>query len=100
MIKPIAAALNRLQAPAQTPQAIHAEAKKFEAMAIAQFLKPMFQTMGHAEAPFGAGKQFQAFQPIFLQAVASDMEARGGLGLATAIEASLTESAQPTHPKP
>lgn len=100
MIKPVSASLNRLQTPPQTPQAIRAEAKKFESMAIAQFLKPMFQTIGHAEAPFGAGKQFQAFQPIFLQAVASDMEARGGLCLAPAIETSLTESAHPTLPKP
>jgi len=100
MIRPVAAPTNRLRAPAQTPQAIRAEAHKFEAMAIAQFLKPMFRTMGHAEAPFGAGKQFKAFQPIFLHAIASDMEARGGLGLAPAIEASLTESAHPTPAKP
>jgi hypothetical protein len=66
MIKPVSASLNRLQAPPQTPQAIRAEAKKFESMAIAQFLKPMFETIGHAEAPFGGGvSNSKRFSPFF-----------------------------------
>lgn len=75
-----------IRAPANlTAQA----AQKFEAMAIAQFLKPMFASMGKADAPFGAGSTGRTFQPFLIQAIAKSMEARGGLGLAPMIRAAM-----------
>lgn len=61
-------------------------AEKFEAMAIAQFLKPMFHDMGKADAPFGGGTTERQFQPFLIDAIAKSMEARGGLGLKPMIE--------------
>lgn len=72
-------------------------AQKFEAMAIAQFLKPMFASMGKADAPFGAGSTGRTFQPFLIDAIAKSMEARGGLGLAPMIERAMTaEATTPT----
>lgn len=65
-------------------------AAKFEAMAISQMLKPIFATMGKADAPFGAGSTARAFQPFLIDAIAKSMEARGGLGLAPMIEAAIS----------
>jgi Rod binding domain-containing protein len=64
-------------------------AQKFESMAIAQFLKPIFATMGKADAPFGGGSAEQQFQPFLIDAIAKSMEARGGLGLTPMITSTL-----------
>ncbi|MDD2876507.1 MAG: rod-binding protein [Acidiphilium sp.] len=87
---------------AQPPQTILASsdasvaaAHKFESMAIAQFLKPIFATMGKADAPFGGGSAARQFQPFLIDAIAKSMESRGGLGLAPMIENALaTQSAK------
>lgn len=74
-----------------------AAAHKFEAMAIAQLLKPMFATLGKAEPPFGSGGASKEFRPFLIEAIAKSMEARGGLGLAPMIEQAL--SAKPPDGK-
>lgn len=66
-----------------------ATADKFESMAIAAFLKPIFATMGKADAPFGGGAVEKHFQPFLIDAIAKSMEARGGLGLKPMIESAL-----------
>ncbi|HEX7389219.1 MAG TPA: rod-binding protein [Acidiphilium sp.] len=91
--EPAAVALRNL------PRTIHsvagsgnnaAAARKFEAMAIAQLLKPIFATMGKADPPFGGGAVTREFQPFMIRAIATSMEARGGLGLAPMIEQALS----------
>lgn len=67
-----------------------AAAHKFEAMAIAQLLKPIFATMGKADPPFGGGAVTREFRPFMVRAIATSMEARGGLGLAPMIEQALS----------
>lgn len=73
-----------------------AAAQKFEAMAIAQFLKPMFASMGKADAPFGGGTVERQFKPFLINAIATSMEARGGLGLKPMIESAM-RSAEATN---
>ena len=70
-----------------------AAAHKFEAMAIAQLLKPMFATLGKADPPFGGGGATKEFRPFLIEAIAKSMEARGGLGLAPMIEQALSAKA-------
>ncbi|MGC9269461.1 rod-binding protein [Acidiphilium sp.] len=79
-----------------SPNARAAAAQKFEAMAISQLLKPIFATMGKADAPFGGGSAARQFQPFLIDAIAKSMEARGGLGLTPMIESALdAETAKP-----
>jgi Rod binding domain-containing protein len=78
-----------------------ATADKFESMALAAFLKPIFATMGKADAPFGGGSVEKHFQPFLIDAIAKSMEARGGLGLKPMIESALAApkaASSPTAP--
>lgn len=70
-----------------------AAAEKFETMAISQFLKPMFETMGKADAPFGGGAAAKAFRPFMIDAIAKSVETRGGLGLAPMIKTEMQGAA-------
>lgn len=57
-------------------------AQDFEAMALSKFLAPMFDTVDTAGGFFGGGEGEQAFRPFLTDAIARQIEARGGLGLA------------------
>ena len=57
-------------------------AQDFEAMALSQFLTPMFATVDTSAGPFGGGEGEQAYKPFLLDAIAKQMQAHGGLGLA------------------
>jgi Rod binding domain-containing protein len=67
-----------------TPQAARTwqTAKNFETMALSEMLAPMFKTVDLSTGPFGGGEGEQAFQPFLIEAIAKQMVARGGLGLA------------------
>ncbi len=60
-------------------------ASEFEAMAIGEMLKPMFDTVDSAHGAFGGGAGEAAFQPMLVQAIGKQMAARGGIGLADAV---------------
>ena len=60
-------------------------AQDFEAMTLSQLLKPMFDTVDTSGGPFGGGAGEQAFKPFLTDAIAHQMAARGGLGLAVPI---------------
>ncbi|MEJ1977632.1 MAG: rod-binding protein [Acetobacteraceae bacterium] len=57
-------------------------AQDFEAMAIGQFLTPMFNTIDLSKSPFGGGEAEQAWKPMMIDAVAKQITKAGGLGLA------------------
>jgi Rod binding domain-containing protein len=57
-------------------------AQDFEAMALSQLLTPMFATVDTSGGPFGGGDGEQAFKPFLTDAIARQMSAHGGLGLA------------------
>lgn len=66
------------------PQAakIWKTAKDFEAMAISQFLTPMFATIDTSAGPFGGGAGEAAMQPFLVDAIGKKIAASGGFGLA------------------
>ena len=57
-------------------------AQDFEAMALSQMLTPMFATVDTSAGPFGGGEGEQAFKPFLTDAIARQMQAHGGIGLA------------------
>ena len=70
-----------------TPRAARAwrAAQDFEAMTLSQLLTPMFDTVDTSAGPFGGGPGEQAFKPFLTDAIARQMAARGGLGLAVPV---------------
>ncbi len=78
---------SKLTRPAQAvdPAQIAKSAKAFEAMAIGQLLKPMFDTVDTAHGVFGGGAGEEAWKPMMVDEFAKQIEARGGLGLAKPI---------------
>ena len=62
-------------------------AQDFEAMALGALLQPMFETVKlgggkPGDGMFGGGAGEEAWQPMFVQAIAKQMAGHGGLGLA------------------
>lgn len=64
-------------------------AKDFEAMALGQFLAPMFDTVDTARSAFGGGAAEAAWRPMLVDAIGRQVAAHGGLGLATHVFAAM-----------
>jgi Rod binding domain-containing protein len=60
-------------------------AQDFEAMALGQLLAPMFDTIDPSKGAFGGGDGEAAWRPMLTQAIAKQMTAHGGLGLAVPV---------------
>ena len=60
-------------------------AQDFEAMAIGQFLQPMFSTVDTSQGLFGGGAGEQTFRPMLITEMAKEIEQRGGIGLAAPV---------------
>jgi peptidoglycan hydrolase FlgJ len=88
MISPTTGAYTPTSA-APTSTAITKQAQDFESMAISQLLKPMFDTLDTPDALFGGSPAEKTWQPFLLSAIAKQMEANGGLGLASQIAETL-----------
>jgi flagellar protein FlgJ len=80
-----------LPAPTDAPvdPKIWQAAKKFEAMAIGQLLKPMFDTVDVAHSVFGGGEAEATWQPMLVDAIGKQIEAHGGFGLAQPVYAAM-----------
>lgn len=78
---PAAAAPSRL---AKSPDLakVAKSAQDFEAMAIGELLKPMFDTVDTTRSEFGGGAGEEAWKPMLVQEIAKHIAANGGLGLA------------------
>lgn len=57
-------------------------AKDFEAMALNQFLAPMFETVDQAAGPMGGGSAETQWKPMLVDAIAKKISQAGGIGLA------------------
>lgn len=68
--------------PAATQARIAEAAQQFEAMAIGQFLAPMFETIDTSKGLFGGGDGEAAWKPILVTELARHIAAHGGVGLA------------------
>jgi peptidoglycan hydrolase FlgJ len=70
---------------ATLPPAMVAKARKasqdFEAMAIGQMLKPMFDTLDQTGGEFGGGSAESTWRPMMVQEMAKNVAKAGGIGL-------------------
>lgn len=64
-------------------------ANNFEAMAIGQFLEPMFDTVDTSRSLFGGGSAEATWKPMLVQEMGKQIAAHGGLGLAEPIYAAM-----------
>ncbi len=60
-------------------------AREFEAMAIGQLLRPMFETIDVRHSPFGGGEAEETWRPMLVDAIGKQMAAHGGIGLAVPV---------------
>lgn len=67
-------------------------AQDFEAMALGQMLQPMFATVDSAHGILGGGAAESTLRPMLVDALAKDIAAHGGLGLAAPVFASMLRS--------
>ncbi len=76
-----APAINTTLPPEQVKKA-WAAAQDFEAMALNQFLSPMFDTVDLSTGPTGGGGGESQWKPMLVDAMAKNIAHAGGLGLA------------------
>ncbi len=80
---------------ATLPPAIVTKAAKaahdFEAMAIGQLLKPMFDTLDQTGGMFGGGEAEASWRPMMVQEMAKNITKGGGIGLAQPVFASMLQ---------
>jgi flagellar protein FlgJ len=67
------------------PAKLWKTARDFEAMALGEFLRPMFETVNDKENLFGGGEAEKTWKPMLVDEIAKQIAAAGGLGLATPI---------------
>jgi len=83
---------------ASDPARLRQAAQDFEAMAIGQFLQPIFDTADTSRALFGGGAGESAWRPMLVQEMAKKIAAAGGFGLARQIHDALIKL-QEGHPE-
>jgi flagellar protein FlgJ len=74
-----------IPAPIQAPQQLVKAAQAFEANALGELLRPMFDTVDSAHGLFGGGDGEDAWRPMLVDAFAKQIAAHGGLGLAAPV---------------
>ena len=57
-------------------------ARDFEAMALGEFLKPMFDTVDSKHNLFSGGEAEKTWKPMLVDEIGKQIAAQGGLGLA------------------
>jgi Rod binding domain-containing protein len=60
-------------------------AQDFEAMTLGEMLKPMFDTVDTSKGKFGGGDGEATWRPMLTQAMAKQMAAHGGVGIAVPV---------------
>jgi flagellar protein FlgJ len=60
-------------------------AQDFEAMALDQFLSPIFNTVDMSKSPFGGGAGEETWKPMLVTEIARTIASHGGLGLAVPV---------------
>ena len=64
-------------------------ARDFEAMALGELLKPMFETVESKRNPFKGGTGEKTWKPMLVDEIAKQMAKAGGLGLAAPVHAAM-----------
>jgi len=81
---PAALSIARPSTPAD-PAKLWKAARDFEAVALGEFLKPMFDTVDTKKNLFSGGDAEKTWRPMLVDEIAKQMAAAGGLGLAAPI---------------
>ncbi len=68
--------------PADTVQKLWKSAQDFEAVALNEFLKPMFDTVDLSSTPLGGGEAEKSWEPMLVDSIAKQIAHSGGLGIA------------------
>ena len=68
--------------PAETVQKLWKSAQDFEAVALNEFLKPMFDTVDLSSTPLGGGEGEKTWAPMLVDSIAKQIAHSGGLGIA------------------
>lgn len=74
-------------------------AQAFEATALNELFEPMFDTVDMTDSEFGGGQAEQSWKPLLVQEMTKAIAAKGGLGLAAPVYATLLHM-QETQMKP
>lgn len=72
-------------AKAKQIEKIEQTAREFEAVFIAEMMKPMFEGIS-TEAPFGGGKGEEVFRGMMMQEYGKMISQTGGLGIADSVK--------------
>jgi Rod binding domain-containing protein len=83
-----AAAVKRGAAGGMSDAAAAKAAQDFEAMFIAQMLKPMFQSLS-TEGMFGGGKGEEAYRSLLVEEYGKAIANAGGVGIADQVKAEM-----------
>jgi flagellar protein FlgJ len=67
------------------PAKLWKAARDFEAVALGEFLKPMFATVDSKKNVFSGGDAEKTWKPMLVDEIAKQISASGGLGLAGSI---------------
>ncbi len=86
---PLAPALPPSNLPPAQVIKLRQAAQEFEAMALGQLLAPMFNTVDTAHSWFGGGEAEATWKPMLVDAIAKQVAAHGGLGLAGPVFAAM-----------
>lgn len=85
MIQPISAPPNAAQLADPATARVWKAAEDFEAMALGELIKPMFDTVDTSQDQFNGGPGEAAWRPMLVQEFAKTMTRRGGIGLAVPV---------------
>jgi Rod binding domain-containing protein len=95
-ILPAAASSPASNLPPDKVAKIAKAAQDFEAMALGQFLAPMFDTVDTAHSAFGGGSAEAAWRPMLVDAIGKQIAAHGGLGIAAPVFAAMLHRQETT----
>lgn len=93
-----ASAADKLKSARKTRdmEAVTETAKEFEAMFVAEMMKPMFEGIS-TEPPFGGGKGEEVFRGLMLQEYGKMMAGTGQIGIADHVKQAIIQMQDPDH---
>lgn len=89
---------SRTLSPAQIEKT-RKSAQDFEAMAVAQLLQPMFQTVDTSHGLFGGGKGEEMWKPMMVSEMGKVLAKSGGIGIADAVFKEMLRMQEVKHDK-